>query len=344
MALSGSDLEWLFGELAHAARRGKPLAPFLAELARAEEGTSRGRAAARLAQHLAEGRPLSAAVAADARRYPPGSDAAIEAGERSGRLPEALTAMAETAQIEGELKHRISYVLIYPIAVASACSVIMIGMMGYVLPTFQHMFDELNLELPILTQILPTVVLVTAVVGIFIPACLCALLFLLSLPWTPGRRALDYLRFHTPVLNRPVRYTLLSRWCSTAGVLFAAGAPEAGVVWLAGQSTGNATVQQLSERMALRLEAGAPLSQAMLSESFFPPVLSWMVEMSSSAGGHVGVWPMVHSLYRDHARIGAAFFAMALGIFFLCVVGALAALSVLALFLPLIKITTLLGG
>lgn len=344
MALAGHDVEWLFGEIAHAARRGKPLADVVGELALAEKGTRRGRAAERLAQRLAEGKSLSAAVAAAERDYPPGSAAAIEAGEMSGRLPESLTAMAESATIEDTLRHRISLTFLYPLIMAVACSAIMVFLQIAFIPPFQQTFQELNVELPYVTRIMPMLVITVSTVGVFIPAGVLALLFLVTVPWLMGRSVIDHLRFAAPLVSRPIRHVLLSRWCATAGPLFAAGVPEGRAVRIAGESTGNRATWRLSKRMSAEIESGVPLPQAMMKEPFFPPVLSWMVGASAAAGGHRDLWPLVREIYRDHAQTETATISVALSFGFMCITLTLVILSAVAVILPIVKLMCCLGG
>jgi type II secretory pathway component PulF len=344
VALPGGDLEWLFGEIAHAARTGQPLFAAMAELARAEAGTARGRATGRLAERMAAGNSLSAAIAADARSFPPGAAEAVEAGERSGRLFEALTALAESVAIEDKLTRKISGTLVYPLIIAIACSAVMLYLNATILPFFRDVYNDLNVELPYLTYHLPMIVLLTAIVAVFLPACVLAVLLLITVPWAYGRSLVDHLRILTPLVRRPVQHVLLSRWCAAAGPLFAAGAPEPQAVRLAGQAAGNAAVRKASERLAARLEAGEPLGQAMMREAFFPPALAWMVDASSRAGGHREVWPLLRGIYRDHARTETEVIGIFLGAGFIVVTVLLVALSALALMLPLIRCMNSLGG
>lgn len=344
MALPGNDLEWLFGELAHAVRQGKPLAETAGELARAEEGTRRGRAADRLGRAIGQGRTLSAAIVEDAATYPPGTAAAVEAGERSGRLPEVLTTLCEYARMEDDLRHNLSRAILYPVIISIGAAAAMIFIHVAIVPQFWHIFNELNIELPLMTTGGLLAIKTLSVLLVLIPAAVITLLYLVTAPWMPWRALMDSLRIGLPVLGAPARRILLSRWCATVGMLFSAGVPEPRAVRLAGESCGNLTVRAVSDRMAERIEAGAPLSQAMQAQSFFPPVLSWMVGASEQAGGHRRLWPLVREIYTDQARIEMTMVAMVVGVFFAFVTIQLVGLTVFSLFLPLIKLMNSLGG
>lgn len=344
MALPGNDLEWLFGELAHAVRQGKPLAEVLAELARAGEGTRRGRAAGRLAAAVAQGRGLAAALAKDAPSYPPGTIAAVEAGERSGRLPEVLTVLCEYSRLEDDFRHNLSRAILYPVIIAAGAAAAMLFIHISIVPQFWSIFTELDIEIPAMTTVGMLAVKIISVLIVFAPAAVIALLYLVTLPWPWGTAALDTLRISLPVLGAPVRRILLSRWCATAGMLFSAGVPEPAAVRLAGESSGNRCVRDLSRGMAGRIESGAPLSQAMQGQGFFPPVLSWMVGAAEQAGGHRNVWPLVREIYSDQARVETTVVAMIVGVFFAFVTIQLVGLTVWSLFLPLIRLMSYLGG
>ncbi len=345
MALPGDSLEWLFGELAHAVAHGKALPEALSELARAEGGSRRGLAAGRLAEALARGETLAGAVAADPQTYPPGVAAALEAGEKGGRLAEVLTTLCDHARMDGALRYSLSRALIYPLIISIGATVSLLFIHARIVPMFRRMFEELCIELPALTQLtLSGGALVLATLLVIGPAAVLAGLYLIS--WDSFGRFdfLDAARLRLPVVGRPVRRILLARWCATAGALFAAGVPEARAVRLAGESTGNLAVNRASAEIAAGLEAGVPLSQAMAAQSFFPPLLSWMVGASDRAGGHGDLWALAQETYSDQARVETTIMTMIVGVFFVFVMLQLVALTVLSMFQPLIKLMNSLGG
>jgi type II secretory pathway component PulF len=147
-----------------------------------------------------------------------------------------------------------------------------------------------------------------------------------------------------PVVGRVLRRYFLARWCGTMGLLVNAGVPEPEAVRLAGRSTGNAGFEAQSEWIAAQLEKGRPLAEAMGAKSFFPPILSWMVGASQRCGSHAAIWPAVQELYRGQGERLSYVTSIVLRVVFLGLAVQVVGVTILGLFLPLIKLMNALGG
>ena len=99
-----------------------------------------------------------------------------------------------------------------------------------------------------------------------------------------------------------------------------------------------------SEWIAAELEKGRPLADAMAAKSFFPPILSWMVGASQSSGGHAAIWPAAQELFRGQGERLSYITSIVLRVVFLVLAVQVVGVTVLGLFLPLIKLMNALGG
>src|SRR3989344_4954715 len=106
--------------------------------------------------------------------------AMVEAGEKSGRVPESLSIVAMQMMKVYQLKKRIRGALMYPAIVISAMILIAVLMLVYIVPTLASTFKELGAELPLTTRIIigvsdfltmhyliALIILVTIAIGIF---------------------------------------------------------------------------------------------------------------------------------------------------------------------------------
>ena len=342
--LSADDQAWLWEELAHAIRRGQPLPAALEDLAYANKGTARGRAACHLAGSLAAGESLSQTVARDETRFGPGAAATIESGERGSRLPEALESLAERIRIEGSFRHGITHAVLYPVFIA-ATALAVIGLIHFrILPWFRSMQEELDYGGAYGVGVLPVVLQIEAFALVLAPALILIVLYLIPPGVVPFRRLLDSARLRLPLVGGAMRRLLLARWCGSTGMLVAAGVPEPAAVRLAGKGAGNAYVDTVSRALGERVEKGVPLGQAMREESFFPASLAWMVESAERAGGHGDVWPVAREMYRGQAQRSAYVASVLLRVFFALVAFQVVLVTVLAILMPLMRLMRNLGG
>jgi len=341
--LSGADLEWFWAEMAHAARTAQPLHAALGELAKANPGTRRGRAAERIAGAMSSGKSLPQAVAEDGA-FPFGAAEALESGERGGRLEEVFESLSESARTEAYFRLSITHAIIYPAVIAVAALAVAMFMLTRIMPLFEQMFKEMNLEMPVLTKLALGGFVTGAFVLLTVPALMLALLYVVPPRCLPFRWVCDGLRLNLPLLGEVLRRFLLARWCGAMSLLVRAGVPEPQAVRLAGRSTGHAGVEALSQWLAGELEKGRPLGEAMEEKRFFPPPLVWMVSSSQKIGGHAGVWPAAQDLYRTQGERLSYVASVILRVAFIALAFLMVMVTVAALFLPLVRLMQSLGG
>jgi len=341
--LSGADQEWLWSEMAHAVRTSQPLPEALRELARANPGTRRGAAAQRIAESLSSGKTLCQTIAED-RTFPLGAAEALEGGQRSGRLEVVLESLAENARTEANFRLGIIHAIAYPAVVAVAGLAAGTFIQLRILPLFDQMYRELDVELPILTKFGLRGFTIEAFGLLVASALALMLLYVVPARHVPFRGICDGLRLHLPLLGDVLRRFLLARWCGSMALLVRAGVPEPLAVRLAGRSTGHAGVEMQSLRLAEELEKGTPLAEAMEEKRFFPPPLVWMVSSSQRIGGHADVWPAAQDLYQTQGERLSYVASIVLRVLFIVLAILMVAVTVMSLFLPMIKLMNSLGG
>jgi len=261
-----------------------------------------------------------------------------------GRLDSVLESLAHNISVETNLRLSILHAVCYPLTVGIAAFAAVLFIQRVIVPRFGEMFRELDVSLPQMTQWVLSGALAEAFAVLLGFSVLLLLLYVLPPQKLPFRAFFDWMRVNVPMVGRVLRRFFLARWCGTMGVLVNAGVPEAQAVRLAGRSTGHAGFEAQSEWIAAELEKGRPLAEAMGAKSFFPPMLSWMVGASQKAGGHAAIWPAAQELYRAQGERLSHVTSVVLRVVFLLLVVQVVGVTVLALFLPLIKLMNSLGG
>ena len=78
--------------------------------------------------------------------------AMVEAGEAAGVLDVVLDRVALQIEKEEKIKRRVKGAMIYPTVVLVFATLVMTGMLMFLVPIFVKIFDQLGGELPMLTQ------------------------------------------------------------------------------------------------------------------------------------------------------------------------------------------------
>src|SRR3954452_21257038 len=79
--------------------------------------------------------------------------AMIESGESSGTLDVVLDRLAIQIEKETQIKRRVKSAMVYPLVVLTFASLVLTFMLMFIVPVFQHVFDDLGAELPTPTKI-----------------------------------------------------------------------------------------------------------------------------------------------------------------------------------------------
>jgi len=341
---SGRDQEWIWRELAQIVRQGRPLPAAVREMADAGWGLRRRAPLRKLAAALEEGRSLSEAVEQLERHFHPGAAAAVRSGEEGDRLAEVLFSLADSARQRTSLRYRIALAITYPVIMTLFASLILCFIAFWIHPMFHQMYDELAIQLPAMTMLVGVGFHLGAATCMLIPAALLFLLYIIPPFLAPPRKIMDLLRLKFPLVGRSMKQIVLTRWCGAMGLLVNAGIPEPAALRLAGEGSGNAVMNAHSRRMADRVASGQNLGSVMLSNTFFPGPLVWMVQASEAAGGHARVWAIAEDLYRDRADLWARVAGIFLYVFFALLTFAVVAATVIALMLPLVRLMGAMGG
>ena len=80
--------------------------------------------------------------------------ASIAAGEAAGQLPEVLAQLAQLIRSDLRNRSTVRSLMAYPIILSSISTLMIMGLVGFVLPEFAQVFKDANVELPMLTKIL----------------------------------------------------------------------------------------------------------------------------------------------------------------------------------------------
>ncbi|MBI1397103.1 MAG: type II secretion system F family protein [Betaproteobacteria bacterium] len=179
----------------------------------------------KLLEALYEGKPFSSALHLVPEAFPGLYTASVRASERTGDLPEALSRyVAYQTQIDLVRKKLVS-ASIYPVILISVGGLVTLFLLGYVVPRFSHVYEDMGDNIPFMSRLLMHWGQLIESNGV-----LMGILFLGTLAATgwwlaqPGTRARILGLFRTiPAMGERVRIYQLTRFYRTLGMLLSGG-------------------------------------------------------------------------------------------------------------------------
>lgn len=332
-------------QLATLIKAGMPLLRTLRTISdQLDPGLLRG-AFSTVASDVEAGVKFSEALSRHPRHFPPFYVNMIRAGEVGGMLDEILKRLAELLDNQQRLRDRVRSALMYPAFVMLAAVAILVILMAFVVPTFLSLFSELGSALPLPTRIL-VIVSQTARRGWWLLVLLIGLggfLTQAALNSPPGRAMYDRLTLHLPVFGSLIHRVLLARFARTLGTLLSSGVPILGALETVRATVTNAVLDEALQDVERSLKTGESLARPMELSGAFPPLVTRMVALGEETGQLDQMLVQLADSYEEEVEVQLNGLTQLLEPMLIVGVGGVVAFIVIAMFLPLLSLTKLLG-
>ena len=278
---------WLatsYAQLADLLGAGVPLLRALKLLGGKSSKPRLAAAFAEIADRVAEGDELAAAMGDRPDAFPRVHVAMVRAGEKGGFLEDVLARLAAFVSGQNELRAKVVGSLIYP-AVLVVFGVVILGIVfGIFVPMFKPLFERLE-RLPLPTTVLFTI---SDAIGAYAPVTLVVLALTGVAFWRAAkrddvRRALTVARTRAPVLGPLTRALAAARFCRMLGTLLTNGVPVLASMEIARESAGNVLMEEAVEAAAEAVRAGDPLAGPLAESGLFAEDVVEMIAVAESA-------------------------------------------------------------
>jgi type IV pilus assembly protein PilC len=210
----------------------------------------------------------------------------IKAGEIGGVLDVILRRLAEFMEKAEHLKKKIASASMYPITVISVATLILVGIMIFVIPTFQNMFLEMGLDLPIPTQILLGVSEFLQNFWYLIPGLPFAYIlgYRLTNSTPAGKYASDKVKLIVPVFGIITSKSIVARFTRTMGTLLSSGVPILEALAIVKNAIGNAVLQRAVEAVYESIREGESMAAPLGHSGLFDDMVVNMIDVGEETG------------------------------------------------------------
>ncbi|MCA9289766.1 MAG: type II secretion system F family protein [Phycisphaerales bacterium] len=301
-----------------------------------------------VAEDIEAGTTLSDAMAKHPRAFDRLYSKMVNAGEIGGVLDVILQRLANFMEKAQRLRRRIIGAMIYPAAVIIVAILIVTGIMYFVIPKFQEIFNDFEVELPGITIWLINAsrwVAGTAspnqhVAGwiwiLFTPFVLWFFLWLIR-KTNPGRAATDIIRVRIPVIGGLVRKTSVARFTRTLGTLISAGVPILEAIMITRDTSGNYVYEKALTRVHDSIREGETFATPLRESKVCDSIVVNMIDVGEETGELDTMLMKIADNYDEEVDVAVAGMLSLLEPMIVVVLGTVIGTIVLALFMPLVK-------
>jgi len=297
-------------------------------------------------EKVRSGTALSDAFAAHGELFPAVYTASLMAGERSGNLDAVLRRFVAYSKTIDVVRSKTISAMIYPI-ILILLSVVLVGVIVIkVVPTFAEFYASFDSELPISTRIIVAISDVVRlrfylILGVVAAAGLGFYAWLKQ----PGRGAqFDRLLLRLPIVGPSVQKFTTSQLARTLATLLSGGIPLVNALEIAARSTGNRHMGKEMEIVAVRVREGSGFANTLLERKTVPDVAIKMIEVGESTGALTEMLNSLADFYDEEIDTEVGRFVTLIEPAMLVFMGVVIAGIVMALYLPLFQLTSVMGN
>lgn len=228
----------------------------------------------------------------------------VKIGETAGTLEKVLKYLADHIERNYRLTSKIKGSLLYPAFVVGAAFIVIVIMMLFVLPKMTEMFEDLNAELPLATQIIIgasdffvaywwLVFLILIGAGIFIWR---------FIKTDKGKRWKDRTEINLPILGEVFRNLNYARICENMGTLIRGGVPIVRALDTVSTVLGNVLYSEILENARDRVRKGGTVAEVFSESEIITPALSEMISSGEKTGQLGNILKKVSDFYTEEVN------------------------------------------
>lgn len=276
----------------------------------------------------------------------PFESAVLESGERTGRMPDVLTQVADYLEDVNQVQQTLRTACVYPFVIILLAAVVGIGVLGFLVPQMSRVFEESGMQLPLITR---------AVVGLgqwFLPVVLPMLLMVSLAAVLMARRIraserlrcrVEQLLARMPVIRNGFHLLVTTRFSRTCALLLNGGVPLVDAMELAGRATGSVWIAGLVGEKAASVRQGQAFSAAVAEIPVLGKSLPSWVRAGEASGDLAGLF---HHVSERNRQLWSNYVQRAVNVIepaLIVIVAVFVLLVALAILLPILSLNRQIG-
>jgi type IV pilus assembly protein PilC len=212
--------------------------------------------------------------------------ALIGAGEMAGTLDDMLEQAAIQYEREADMRGKVTSAFIYPVLVVVATVGVVAFLLVFVVPVFQHIYDQFHVQLPFATRML--IVMSAVLTRWTLPAAIglagAAAGVRRLVRTTRGRYYWDRMKLMLPLLGGLNRKVAVARFVRTWSAMVRGGVPLLRSLSVAANTSGNVIISNAVKRVASSVRDGTRIWIPLEATGEFPAMVGRMVAAGEESG------------------------------------------------------------
>ena len=318
-----------------------PIPQALESLGEEEENLALSAVVLQISEAVRKGDSFSVALGTHPRLFSTLYTSMVRVGEEAGVLPKVMNDLADLLEHEDEVRGEVLAAVAYPMFVLCFGILTVTILLTVVLPRLFGMLQEMLTVLPLPTLILLKVSSALHQHGFLIMFALASVVG--GLWWylrTPhGAETWDKIKLRIPFMGAVFRSAALGRFARTLGTLAKSGVSLLPALKIVEHTIGNRVLASQIARVAEETRGGDSLATPLRKLGLFPKTVVQMIAVGEESGKLDDMLLKVADIEERHMRARTKTLISLLAPILILVVGALVGFMVIALLLPIFKMS-----
>lgn len=288
-------------------------------------------------EQVEEGSSLADAIGKYPKAFPKLYVNMIASGEASGTLDSVLTNLAGYLEGQVELRRKIWSALTYPILMLFICTLVVAGLLMFVVPRIVEIFEKQGAALPLPTRIMIGVsnflVHYWYLLILFVMLCVYTMRWYYRQPH--GRSKIDRLMLRVPIFSGIYIKIATARVASTLSTLLSSGVGLLTGIEIVRNIVANVHVAKALDEAREGVREGRSLARELGKSRIFPVMLSHMIAVGEKSGELESMLGKAGKSYENEVNATLSGLTALLEPLLMIVVGAIVLFIVMSVLMPM---------
>lgn len=294
--------------------------------------------------HVINGKPFSEALL-QSGKFSEYEYFSVKIGEETGTTAQVCQELGKFYERKNEQQRIVIAALTYPAIVLSTAAVVVFFMLSYVVPMFEGIFRQNNMELPLLTRVIVRASGIVRQYGLFCIAGLVGLSVALSLLKDnySYRKYLHKLALKIPVFGNFMLKVYIAQFTQAVALLTASKVPMLNSVQMVGKMIRFVPLQEALTKVEAGILKGQSLSSSLAESPLFDSRILSLVKVAEETNQTEYVFKQLNEQYSQEVTQQSKVMSTVLEPFIILIVGVLVAILLIAMYLPMFQLSTAVG-
>jgi general secretion pathway protein F len=289
---------------------------------------------------LKVGHPLSFALKKYPKTFDPIYLSMVQAAEKTASLASIFQQLCTLLSRQQKLKKQLTSALIYPSFLGGFCFLLIIGLLYFVIPSLQGLFEGRNLH-PMTSIVLS----LSKFANENTYALLFSFVFLILSMAALFRRKETRLFFQKQILKVPFFKTImvqsaLIRFCRSSSLLLQGGIPLIEALSLARASMKNSLLEEAVANTEKKIAEGETLSSQLKRSPLVPNLVIRMLSIAEETGKMSPMLQNISDIYDEELERNLAQLTTYVQPLLLLILGGIVGIVLLSILLPLTDVSS----